>query len=71
MALSAKLSPAQDALRNVPAAQAPPQEPGNLSGLEAEPYTVKAGDFRLLVAPSLGLDWNDNVNLSGTSVAWM
>jgi hypothetical protein len=25
------------------------------------PYTFKAGDFRLLVTPSLGADWNDNI----------
>ena len=28
------------------------------------PYTVRAGDFRLLVSPALELDWNDNVYLS-------
>ena len=28
------------------------------------PYTVKSGDFRLLITPSLGLDWNDNVGIS-------
>ena len=27
-------------------------------------YTFKSGDFRLLVTPSLGLDWNDNINTS-------
>ena len=34
--------------------------------LESMPYTVKAGDFRLLLTPSLGLEWNDNVNTSHT-----
>jgi hypothetical protein len=34
--------------------------------LESLPYTFKSGDFRLLVVPSLGLDWNDNVNCSKT-----
>jgi hypothetical protein len=29
------------------------------------PYNVKLGDFKLLVMPSLELDWNDNIN--GTS----
>ena len=29
-------------------------------------YTFKSGDFRLLATPSLGLDWNDNINLSST-----
>ena len=28
------------------------------------PYTVKSGDFRLLVTPSLNAEWNDNVYLS-------
>lgn len=32
--------------------------------LEDLPYTVKFGDFKLLAAPSLGLQWNDNINLS-------
>lgn len=29
------------------------------------PYTFKSGDFRLLVTPSAGFDWNDNINSSG------
>jgi len=29
-------------------------------------YNFKSGDFRLLVTPSLGLDWNDNINASST-----
>src|SRR5262245_40388404 len=29
-------------------------------------YTFKSGDFRMLVTPSLSLDWNDNINLSST-----
>ena len=32
----------------------------------AQNYTFKSGDFRLLMTPSLGLDWNDNINLSST-----
>jgi len=32
--------------------------------LEALPYTVKFGDFKLLATPTLGLQWNDNINLS-------
>lgn len=32
--------------------------------LEDQPYTFKSGDFRMLVAPSLGFQWNDNINLS-------
>jgi hypothetical protein len=34
--------------------------------LESQPYTYKAGDFKLLVVPSLELDYNDNVNLAKT-----
>ena len=28
------------------------------------PYTIKSGDFKLLITPSLGLDYNDNINVS-------
>jgi hypothetical protein len=31
------------------------------------PYTFKYGDFKLLIVPSLRLDWNDNVNISRTN----
>jgi len=58
----ARLAPAQHALRNSIEAQAAAQE--RLSGFESQPYTFKAGDFRLLFLPSLGFDWNDNVTLS-------
>ncbi len=52
---------AQDALRNSLAAQALAQT--NKLDLESMPYTVKSGDFRLLVTPSLTVDWNNNINL--------
>jgi hypothetical protein len=26
------------------------------------PYTIRSGDFRLLVSPSIEMDWNDNIN---------
>jgi hypothetical protein len=29
-----------------------------------QPFTIRQGDFRLLIATSLGIDWNDNVNSS-------
>src|SRR5271154_1661395 len=35
--------------------------------LETMPYTIRSGDFRLLVTPSFGVDWNDNINLSNSS----
>jgi len=60
------LSSAQEALINfvanqpVPAGSAPiPQE---------QPYTLKSGNFRLLVTPSLGVEWNSNIYQSETDV---
>jgi len=35
--------------------------------VESVPYTFKYGDFKVLVTPSLGLDWNDNVNIVRTN----
>ena len=52
----------QEALRNSLAGEAAAQ--ARKIRLESLPYTVKSGDFRLLAVPSLGLDWNDNVNIS-------
>src|SRR5260221_8404104 len=34
------------------------------SQVESAPYTVRLKDLRLLVSPSLNLEWNDNVRLS-------
>ena len=62
MLLGARLATAQEALRSSLAGDAA-AEARNLQ-LQSLPYTVKLGDFRLLVTPSLGLDWNDNINLS-------
>ena len=31
---------------------------------ESQPYTLKSGDFRLLVTPSIEVDWSDNVTLT-------
>ena len=53
---------AQEAVRNTLAAQAAAET--HPISLESMPYTFKTGDFRLLLAPSLGMDWNDNINLS-------
>ncbi len=33
---------------------------------QSQPYTIKSGDFRLLATPSLGVDWNDNINLASS-----
>lgn len=53
------------------AQQTPGESLGNSAALEQRareledlPYTVKYGDFKLLVTPSLGFQWNDNINLS-------
>jgi hypothetical protein len=32
------------------------------------PYTIKSGDLRVLLAPSLEMDWNDNIAISKTNV---
>ncbi|MGD0261298.1 MAG: outer membrane beta-barrel protein [Verrucomicrobiota bacterium] len=62
--LSAGLAPAQEALRNSLAGDAA-AEARNLAQ-QSQAYTIKSGDFRLLVTPSLSLDWNDNINVSKT-----
>ena len=60
--LTGQLCPAQEALRNSlagdAAAAARRLQPDSM------PYTVKSGDLKLLITPSLGLDWNDNINIS-------
>jgi hypothetical protein len=78
MVLAVGLAPAQEALWSPLAAQAAAQGLRNSMTGEAAaaarqarpeslPYTVKTGDFRLLVTPSLGLDWNDNINVSDSN----
>jgi hypothetical protein len=62
MLLAARLATAQEALRSSLAGDAA-AEARNLQ-LQSQPYTFKAGDFKLLVTPSLELDWNDNITLS-------
>ena len=62
MLLATRLATAQEALRSSLAGDAA-AEARNLQ-LQSQPYTFKAGDFKLLVTPSLELDWNDNINLS-------
>jgi hypothetical protein len=62
MLLAARPAAAQEALRTSLAGDAAAE--ARRVQLQSLPYTVKAGDFRLLVVPSLGLDWNDNINLS-------
>ena len=62
MLLAARPATAQEALRSSLAGDAA-AEARNLQ-LQSQPYTFKAGDFKLLVTPSLELDWNDNITLS-------
>lgn len=61
MLVAGVTAPAQDALRNSLAGDAA-AEAQRRTQMEA-PYTIKQGDFRMLVTPSLGLEWNDNVNI--------
>ena len=62
LALGTGLLPAQDLFRTtLPRDTAGERRELNLENL---PYTVKAGDFRLLITPSMEVDWVDNVNLS-------
>ena len=35
--------------------------------MESKPYTIKSGDFRLLVAPQVGIRYNSNVSISTTN----
>jgi hypothetical protein len=59
------LALAQDALRASLAGEASSQAVHQ--ELESLPYTFKFGDLKLLVTPSLGLDWNDCIDLSGST----
>jgi len=56
---------AQDGIRNSIAGDAAADQ--RRIQQENLPYTVKSGDFRLLITPSLELDYNDNVNVSDTN----
>ncbi len=60
--LAADLALAQEALRSSMAGETAAQSQ-RLSP-SSMPFTWRAGDFRLLTTPSLGLEWNDNVRLS-------
>jgi hypothetical protein len=65
MVLTVNLAPAQEALRSSMAGDAAAQA-SYLQG-QSQAYTIKSGDFRLLVTPSLGFDWNDNINTAQTN----
>jgi predicted porin len=63
--LTIRLAFAQEALRNSMAGDVAAEAMSHQQASEA--YTVKSGDFRLLVSPSLGVDWNDNINSARTN----
>jgi len=66
--LTALSSSAQEALRNAQAGDsAASAHATQMASGQMQDYTFKNGDFTMLVLPSLGLDWNDNVNLSRTN----
>ena len=65
MLLAPNPAAAQEALRDEMAGDAAAE--ARQLQLQSQPYTVKSGDFKLLVVPSFGLDWNDNVNISKTN----
>ena len=63
--LAASPAFAQEALRDSLAGDAAAE--ARKTQMESLPYTFKSGDFKLLIVPSLGLDWNDNVNIVKTN----
>jgi hypothetical protein len=61
MLAAAAMAPAQDALRDSLAGDAAAE--AQRRGEMETPYTIKTGDFRMLLTPSLEMDWNDNINV--------
>jgi hypothetical protein len=64
--LAALPASAQQALQNSIAGDAAAE--ARNQDMQSPEYTFKKGDFRMLVIPSLGFDWNDNVNLTQTNI---
>jgi hypothetical protein len=62
---SAVASMAQEALQNQTYGE--DAAVARTKALQHQDYTVKYGDFRMLVTPYAGIQWNDNVNLSETN----
>ncbi len=59
---------AQEAINNIQAGvSAADQRSALMASPEQKDYTFKDGDFRLLLEPSAGFEWNDNVNISKTN----
>jgi len=63
--VSVSLASAQEALRSSLAGAAAAEARNGQQ--QSEVYTIKSGDFRLLLTPSLAFDWNDNINLAHTN----
>ena len=66
MLLAGLAAPAQEALKNSLVGES--ASAARDKQMQSQDYTFKDGDFRLLVLPSVGIEWNDNVNLSETNV---
>ena len=60
---------AQEALQNMQAGNAAADSRSQqMQSSQSQDYTFKNGDFRLMVMPSLGLQFDDNINLAQTNV---
>ncbi len=66
MLLVAGLAPAQDALRSSMAGDAAAE--AQRKQMANQSYTFKVDDFKVLVTPSMEMDYNDNINLAKTGV---
>lgn len=66
MFLATLSASAQEALQNMQAGNAAAEARGQQ--MQNQDYTFKNGDFQMLILPSMGLEWNDNINLSQTNV---
>ena len=62
-------APAQEALQNsIADDKAAAVRSRRVQSQQDQDYTFKKGDFIMLILPSLGFDWNDNINLAQTNV---
>jgi hypothetical protein len=68
MLLKITSASAQEALRNMQAGITAADARNQQMQSPAEDYVAKWGDFRLALVPSMGVAYNDNVNLSQTNV---
>ncbi len=62
LGVAAWTASAQEALRSTSELYSTGKPPELLR--RSDDYTFKSGDFRMLVTPSLAMDWSDNINLS-------